>query len=269
MSPSPLHTYTVPGEKGSPCSKVTAEQLRAIKSEQQLQSHGTLTAIAIRPATNQRTLVPSALITKQGLTGDKGPASQYPHPYLAAVSLMRSDVSDVLGGAQVPGDNLHVEGMSLATDKLAPGDLIVISEPNNKEKVKSIFLMTDYPHTACARLEARVGTKAFNFINGMGEFEEEENIITALDGQKLNGPQQRSRGVLLGVLEEGIPSVGDMVFIERGQQKDERIAKLGLIEFCKQALLDGKEAEEKFNKKENIVRNSHKSAYLREKAAAK
>lgn len=267
MNPASLVTYTVPGEVKSPCLNVTAEQLRAIKSENQLQTYGTLKAIVIRPETNKRTMLPSALITKQGLTGDKGARPDFAYPHLVAVALMRADVSGVLGGAHVPGDNLHVDGMTLDTQRLHPGDLIAISEPDNKQKIKASFLMTDIPHTACFRLKARVGEKAFRFINGMGEFEEAENMLTSHDGQPLNGPQQRLRGIFLTVLEEGIPSVDDLVFIITGQEKDEYIAKRGLSEFCKKALAESLVAKESFRGKEETIRKAHRNAYLREKNA--
>ncbi len=268
MASSPLHTYTVPGEKGSPGIKVTAEQLRAIKSEKQLQSYGTLKSIVVRPEANKRTMVPSALITKQGLVGDKGPRPDFKYPHLVAIALMRSDVSDVLGGAHILGDNLHVDGISLSTETLHPGDVIIITEPDNKQKIKVSGLMTETPHTACARLEARVGTTAFRFINGIGEFEEAKNMLTAQDGQPLNGPQQRLRGVFLTVLEEGIPSVNDLVFILTGQQKDEYIAKLGMSEFCKKALEESIIAKESLRVKEEMKRKTHRNAYLSEKAKA-
>lgn len=267
-NPAQLLTFTVPGEVKSPGLNITTEQLRAIKSERQLQNCGILKSIVIRPETNKRTMLPSALITKQGLVGDKGCPANFAYSHLVALSLMRSDVSDALGGAHIPGDNLHVDGISLSTETLHPGDLIIITEPHDKQKIKVSGLMTEIPHTACARLEARVGTKAFRFINGMGEFEDEENKLKSQDGQPLNGPQQRLRGVFLTVLEEGIPSLGDLVFIITGQQKDEYIAKLGLSEFCKKALEESIIAKESFRVKEEMKQKSHRNAYLREKAAA-
>ncbi len=268
VNPAQLLTFTVPGEVKSTGLNITTEQLRAIKSERQLQNCGILKSIVIRPETNKRTMHPSALITKQGLLGDKGCPADFAYPHLVAISLMRSDVSDVLGGAHVPGDNLHVDGMSLSTETLHPGDLIIITEPNDKQKIKVSGLMTEIPHTACARLEARVGTKAFRFINGMGEFEDEENKLRSHDGQPLDGPQQRLRGVFLTLLEEGIPSVGDFVRILTGQKKDEYIAKLGKSEFCKKALEESIRAKEDFKIKEEMKRKTHRNAYLREKAAA-
>lgn len=268
MNPASLATYTVPGEKGSQGLKVTVEQLRAIKSEKQLQPYGTLKSIVVRPEGNKRTLLPSVSITERGLVGDKGARSDFKYPHLVAMALMRSDVSDALGGAHIPGDNLHVDGISLSIETLHPGDVIIITEPDNVQKIKVSGLMTEVPHTACSRLEARVGTTAFRFINEMGEFEEEKNMLKALDGQPLNGPQQRLRGVFLTVLQKGIVSVGDLVFILTGQKKDEYIEKLGMSEFCKKALEEGLLAKESLRVKETIVRNSHRNAYLREKAAA-
>lgn len=266
MDGASLHQHTVLGEKGSPCLSISTQQLHAIKGEQELHMQGTLKAIVVRPETNKRIMLPSAVVTKRGITGDKGPFPQFPHPYLAAISLMRADVSAALGGAQVPGDNLHVEGMSLAIDKLVPGDLVVISEPNDKEKAKVIFLLTDAPHTACSRFEARTGAEAFNFINGMGKYEQE--TLTNVNGYTLNGPKQRLRGAFLTVLQEGVISLEDMIFAESGQCAHERIAQLGLLEFCAKALADSKEIVEKFKPKEDIVRNARRSAYQREKAAS-
>lgn len=258
-----LTKYYVPGERESVGLSITAEQLCTIKSEQELKNEGILTAIVVRPENNYRTMVASAVITKNGLIGDKGPNPNYPNVYLTAVSLMRSDVSDALGGAHILGDNLHVERLSLSTENLKPGDLIVVSEPHDKQLVKMVLLMTHQPHTGCYRLEARVGKEAFNFINGMGKYEEQS--LRAKDGQLLNGPAQRLRGVFLAVLKEGTPSLGDTVFIESGEQKDQRIAQLGLVEFCKKAIQDSKEAEEVFNKKEKIIREARRKEYQRTK----
>ncbi len=269
MSSAVLNSYIVPGEVKSPGLNITTEQLRAIKSEKQLQNCGILKSIVIRPETNKRTMLSLALITKQGLVGDKGCPADFAYSSLVALSLMRSDVSDALGGAHIPGDNLHVEGISLSTESLNPGDLIIITEPNDRHKIKVSGLMTHVPHTGCARLEARVGTKAFRFINRMGEFEDEENQLKSHDGQPLDGPQQRLRGVFLTVLQDGIPSVGDRVFIITGQEKDEYITKLGLSEFCKKALEESLLAKEKFRVKEELKKRAHRNAYLREKAAAR
>jgi hypothetical protein len=236
-------THYVPAIAQQELTHITHEQLCSIKKDDSLSLQGTITALVIRPQEHYRTLVDSIEITKEGIKGDKHAIAQ-PHNVLDVISLMRSDVSEALGGAHVAGDNIHVQGMSLSKKNIKTGDIIVIQ---NKDAIKAILLKTHMPHYACWKLAARCGKTAFNFINAEGEYK---------DGmQSIHGANDRLRGVILAVLQahESV-TIGDFVNIATPEQKEKILADKQLKQSYDNLLAMSKEIGKKMQKQEKAKR---------------
>ncbi|MFZ5954228.1 MAG: hypothetical protein ACOYT8_03990 [Candidatus Dependentiae bacterium] len=203
------NSYYVPAVAQKELTHITEEQLSAILPDDQLSSQGVITSLVVRPQEHYRTLVNELVITPEGIEGDKHVNSK-PHYALDVVTLMRSDVSDALGGAHVPGDNIHVKGMKLSKKNIKAGDLVIVK---NQSTIKAVLLKTHIPHYACWKLTARCGKTAFDFLNAEGNF---------LNGYgSIHGLRDRLRGIRLSVLKSDEPvRIGDLVAIATKEQKD-------------------------------------------------
>ncbi len=213
--------YTIPAQPNAFYSIVPIESLLSIKPSSALGDFGIITSLVVRPETDQRVLMDAMTLTHSSIVGDKHEDAQ-----VDVVTLMRSDVSNAIGGAHIPGDNIHVAGLSLAKNNLHDGDLLVISDKGTRE-IKSILLKTAVPHYACWKLRARCGAIAFDFINAEGEF---ENGVQNNSGI-IHGLHDRLRGVRLGVLLGGAVTYGDVVSICKEQSaKESLLSRYNLIE---------------------------------------
>ena len=200
---------------------ISLEQLLALKPESALTDHGTITALVTRPTAEHRLRHNSVELTKYGVAGDSQTAKeQVINTQLAAITLMRSDVSSTLGGAHVSGDNIHVDGLYLDKDHIKSGDLLVIQDPQSTV-IKSVLMATDVPHYACHEFTARCGQLAHDFFNAEAQF---ENASTA-PANYVNGVERRLRGIRLAVLQEGKIAIGDAVRIVTAPEKEILIHK--------------------------------------------
>lgn len=233
----------VPAVAQQELAHISHEQLCSIEKDDQLSTQGTITALVIRPEEHYRTLVNSIEITKEGIKGDKHTIAK-PHYVLDVVTLMRSDVSHALGGAHIPGDNIHVKGMSLSKKNIQTGDIVLIK---NDHVIKAVLLKTHIPHYACWKLAARCGKTAFNFLNAEGEYQ---------DGyQSISGRNDRLRGVRLAVLQASqAVFVGDLVTIATPDQKEKILADHQIKQSYDTLLAMSKEVGKKMQKQEKAKR---------------
>lgn len=203
--PPQSSVYHVPAIANKVFKEVKAEQLTAIKSEDELSDTGIIEALVIRPKKDYRLLVASATLTPEYIEGDKNKELESEKEF-GAVTIMRADVSEALGGFHIPGDNIHVRGLRLGQKYLQPGDLIVIKTP--QQEITSVLIQTFIPHYACWKLQARCGARAFEFLH--------------------NKHNERLRGIRPVVLKGGRVSVGDQITIMRGNEKNALMVKCSL-----------------------------------------
>lgn len=248
--------YTIPAVANKVLQEVSREQLMTIKSEKELGDHGIITSLVIRPDKNQRQVVPSVQLTREYIIGDKNKDLEKDREF-GAVTMMRADVSRALGGYHIPGDNIHVEGLRFGKKYLDTGDLVVIKSP--QEEIKSILLKTLIPHYACWKLQARCGSRAHDFLNAEGEYEQG----VARDGNPVNGLEDRLRGIRLVVLKGGEITPGDHVFIARAAEKDALIAQFHLEQVSAAWVEKSKALAEKLEKEEAAKMAYRKQARLK------
>lgn len=181
------------------CHETTVEELTNLLSFDQLKKSGTIEQMFIRSETNNRTLVETAIVTFKGIKGDKVASDHNDEQEveLTAVSLIRADVAQVLGGGHVSGDNLIVKGLYFGKQALEVGDLLVVY--NNENSIKVILLFTHMPHHACLKLKRRCGERAYNCLNALGEY---KNGIKS-EKTLIHGVDDRLRGIYCAVLKEG------------------------------------------------------------------
>lgn len=209
--------FYIPAKAQQVLTNITHEQLTQILPSTKLSNSGTITSLVVRPEEHKRTLVEQLTITPDGIIGDKH-VNTKPHYALDVVTLMRSDVSNALGGAHIPGDNIHVAGLNTGESSINPGDLVVISDNKfNNHNAKTILLKTYIPHYACWKLEARCGKTAFNFLNAEGTY---ENGYSNSDNQIIHGLRDRLRGLRLFVLKGGTIQKGNTVTILKDTEKE-------------------------------------------------
>jgi len=123
--------------------------------------NGTLVTIVIRPATNQRRVVTSALLTPHGgIEGDRWVDEGKPD-VRAQVSLMNARILQQIAGHEdaVPlaGDNLIVD-LDLSETNLPAGSRVAIGD-------EVVLELTDLPHTGCDKFQCRYGRAARGFVN--------------------------------------------------------------------------------------------------------
>jgi MOSC domain-containing protein YiiM len=122
---------------------------------------GTLVTIVIRPATDQRRVVTSALLTPDGgVEGDRWVEEGEPD-VRAQVSLMNARILRQIAGHEdaVPlaGDNLIVD-LDLSEVNLPAGSRVAIGD-------EVVLELTDLPHTGCGKFQCRYGLDARGFVN--------------------------------------------------------------------------------------------------------
>lgn len=161
------------------------------------QDQGTLRAIFVRPAENERRSVDEAeLSQKTGIVGDRWVDNHWQHlPDGSSdpdtqVSLMNARILEQIAGGSheamgLAGDNLVVD-FDLSEANLPAGSVVKIGDHVAIEISKE-------PHTGCGKFIARYGKAAQQFVNS--------NI----------GKQYHLRGVLGKIVNAGTIRVGDSV----------------------------------------------------------
>jgi MOSC domain-containing protein YiiM len=122
---------------------------------------GTLVTIVIRPDTDERRVVTSALLTPAGgIEGDRWIDEGEPDAR-AQVSLMNARILQQIAGHEdaVPlaGDNLIVD-LDLSEANLPAGSRVSIGD-------EVVLEFTDLPHTGCSKFQDRYGLDARGFVN--------------------------------------------------------------------------------------------------------
>lgn len=215
--------YEIPAVPNKTVRDTTHQELLAIAPDHLLKDEGIIEALVIRPDKDKRAYRYLCEITSTHIIGDKNEKTTE-YQDLAVVTMMRADVAQEIGGYHLPGDNIHVRGMRMGKKYLEVGDILTIIDAQNI--VKAILLKTYIPHQACWKFQARCGKLAFDFCNNEDAY---ENGLEAPRG-KLDGVEQRLRGIRLAVLKGGLVSIGERVIIERGQDKQKRLAEFNLAQ---------------------------------------
>lgn len=226
--------YEVPAVVNKILRNTTQEELLAIAPDHLLYDEGVIEAIVIRPDKDKRVYMNTGIITPTHVYGDKNEKlTEYQD--LAAVTMMRADVAHSIGGYHLPGDNLHVRGMRMGKQYLDVGDIITIIDAQHM--VKAILLKTYMPHQACTKFLSRCGQLPFYFCNNEAEY---ENGLVGPHG-KLDGVEQRLRGLRLAVLKAGLVSLGNRVVIERHEAKEKRLTEFNLAQKAAELVEKSKE----------------------------
>ncbi len=158
--------------------------------------HGTLTMIVRRPATDQREVLPTAVLdTATGLEGDnwlqrgsrsRPDGSADPDAQLNIMNIRAARL--VAGGddSKVPlaGDQLFVD-LDLSVANLPPGTRLHIGD--------AVIEVTATPHTGCAKFTRRFGLAAHRWVNGR------------------DSATQRLRGICAKVVVAGTIASGDAI----------------------------------------------------------
>lgn len=256
--PSDGHAYTVPFVDKQIFHDTTEQALKRILPDQLLQDQGWIEALIVRPDKNMRTYTQSCEITKTHIIGDKNEKITE-HQEFAVVTMMRADVSQAIGGFHLPGDNIHVRGMHMGKKDLDIGDIITILDGN---LVMAILILTYMPHQACLKFLSRCGKKAFDLCNNEDAY---ENGMEVANG-KLDGVEQRLRGLRLAVLKAGKVAVGNKVIIERGENKEKRLAQFNLNQFAQELVSKSKEPGLEYVAKDTKLAQMRKEARIKKQA---
>jgi hypothetical protein len=175
----------------------TEEQL-AIRTDEVRQSPsdaGSVVMIVRRPAVDLREVLGSAeLNIAEGIAGDswnqrssKRTDDGSPHPDMQ-LNLINSRVSAILAEdpdqRALAGDQLHVD-LDLSYDNLPPGTQLALGT--------AVIMVTDQPHTGCAKFTQRFGLDAHRWVNSPV-------------GKELN-----LRGINARVVVPGVVSAGDTI----------------------------------------------------------
>ena len=149
MLTAPRHLSTVELEHGLP------EVLASPRES------GLLVAIVVRPATNERRVVPAAEVSPEmGIEGDRWVEEDAADPN-GQVSLMNArflrQIAGVEDAVPLAGDNLIVD-LDLSEENLPPGSRIAIGE-------NVVVEINGEPHTGCSKFQNRYGADARKFMN--------------------------------------------------------------------------------------------------------
>lgn len=248
--------YQVPAVANKYYRETTKGELLRIAPDHLLKDEGMIEFLIIRPEKEQRAYLRSVGVKLTHIHGDKNGAETELQD-LAAVTMMRADASHAFGGAHLPGDNIHVSGMRMGKQYLEVGDILTIIDAQNM--VNTILLKTHIPHQACWKFASRCGQEAFDFCNNEGEY---ENGLLGPNG-KLDGVEQRLRGIRLAVLKGGLISEGNRVVIERGQTKEKRLAEFALGARAAELVTKSREPGLKFEAEDIAKAKIRKEARLR------
>ena len=143
---------------------------------------GSLTLIVRRPGVDQREVLDAGeLDLTVGLVGDNWqhrPSSRMPdrspHPDMQ-LNVINTRIASYLAFGDVDrqalaGDQLHVD-LDLSTANLPVGTLLVFgeapdSDPDAGPDSRPTIVVTEQPHTGCAKFVSRYGPEAMKFVNG-------------------------------------------------------------------------------------------------------
>lgn len=156
MDDVPRHASTTQLEEGLP------DVLAAPKDI------GRLTAIVVRPASNQRRTLTAVQVTpERGIDGDRwvtdghhGSENGQPDPR-NQVSLMNARFLRQIAGSEdamsLAGDNLIVD-LDLSEENLPAGSRLAVGN-------QVVIEISELPHTGCTKFERRYGPEAREFMN--------------------------------------------------------------------------------------------------------
>jgi hypothetical protein len=127
---------------------------------------GTVELVVRRPAEGERELLDEGLLDPDdGLVGDdwrnRGLRSKYgaPHPG-TQLTLMNSRAIELIAGDRdrwaLAGDQLYVD-LDLSPESLPPGTRLAVGSAE--------VVVTEQPHTGCAKFTERFGSAAIRFVN--------------------------------------------------------------------------------------------------------
>ena len=158
-------------------------------------SGGTLEAITVRPAENERvSLEECGLSPEGGVHGDSWAKECWltledgrPHPDVQ-VTLINARLLDLLAGDRsrwsLAGDQLCVD-LDLSVENLPVGQRLQVGT--------AVLQITDQPHNGCRKFAERYGLESMKFVNSP------------------EGKSLRLRGVYARVVRAGRATVGDKV----------------------------------------------------------
>ncbi|CAN5148050.1 hypothetical protein BH09DEP1_BH09DEP1_6500 [soil metagenome] len=86
---------------------------------------------------------------------------------------------------------------------------------------------------------------------------------------KLDGVEQRIRGIRLAVLKPGLIFTGNRVIIERGQAKEKRLAEFNLVQIALALVAKSKEPGKKYEADDVARAAARKTARLKKQQAPK
>lgn len=177
---------------------VTEDDLTQILPAQQCGSEGTIESLIMHLQDGWISKEKSLELTHHGIKGSDD----------FSVTMIRSDVSAALGGAEVVGDHMHVAGIDLGIKHLKVGDLIVIKDPKIST-IKAVLLKTYIEHVADKQIRNACGKRAVDLLNAERKYNFDLDYTTT----PIHGIRDRLRGVKLTVLKAGKVAVGDQVVI--------------------------------------------------------
>jgi hypothetical protein len=159
------------------------------------QNHGLLELIVIRPAMNERDVLPECMLSARlGAHGDFWATNCWsrlpdgsPNPEVQ-ITLMNSRFIEFISGERsrwpLAGDQLYVD-LDLSGENLPPGQRLAIGG--------AVLEITSIPHTGCGLFAERFGPAAAQFVNSP-------------DGKLLH-----LRGIYAKVVQDGVVKVGDAI----------------------------------------------------------
>jgi ribosomal protein S18 acetylase RimI-like enzyme len=100
------------------------------------------------------------------------------------------------------GDQLYLD-LDLSEDNLPPWTRLALGDPSAGPEHGAVIVVTDVPHTGCAKFIARFGQDAMRFVNGP------------------EGRPRRLRGLCARVETPGTVRAGDRVLVVRGEDHPE------------------------------------------------
>ncbi len=195
---------------------VKPEHLQEIMPVEECKPFGQISTLLIREQVEWFRKTQELHILKPGVREFRSNSQDLDEFDVRAVTLIRTDVSDALGGAHRSGDHIHVDGIDLSEATLPDGAMIAIKADINASEIKALLLKTYVPHLADWKFENRCGALAYRFFNDMGEYHDKGAIA------------RRLRGVVLAVLQEGKINPGDYVQILSAHERDRIMQKMEL-----------------------------------------